>query len=71
MEKEMHICEGEFCGTKLYEVGTTDQWLDRWNHKEGEGVVVYTADPFLEEIRDKIVMMWLCEYCWYGLHDEI
>lgn len=68
----LHQCEGPFCGPdKFYTIGTEDQWLGRWSHKEGEGVVVYTADPFEEEIRDREVMLWLCEYCWYGLHDDI
>jgi hypothetical protein len=64
-------CEGPFCGITLREVGNVDQWVGRWNHKMNEGVVAYTPDPFEEEIHGKEIMMWLCEYCWYGLHDEI
>ena len=71
MKKEFHACQGDYCGDYLFEVGTMEQWLGRWKHKQGEGVVVYTPDPFEEEIRGKEVMRWLCEYCWYGSHDEI
>ncbi len=68
----LHQCEGFFCGPdKFYTIGTSGQWLGRNKHKEGEGVVVYIADPFEEEISGKEIMLWLCEYCWYGLHDDI
>ncbi len=68
----LHKCDGPFCDPeKLYEVGTGEDWLGRWNYKEGEGVVIYTCDPFEEDVRGREVMMWLCEYCWHGLYDEI
>lgn len=67
----MQYCEGPFCDLTLREVGEEDQWVGRWNHKKDEGVVIYTPDPFEEEINGKIIMMWLCEYCWYALHDDI
>jgi hypothetical protein len=68
---EMRKCEGGQCSDKLYEVGTVDQWVGRWKYKRDAGVVVYTSDPFAEEIHNEIIMMWLCEYCWYGIHDDI
>jgi hypothetical protein len=68
---QYRACQGDFCDGKIYPVGTEEDWLGRWKLKKGEGVVVYTEDPFLAEIRDEIVMLWLCEYCWYGSHDQI
>lgn len=65
---EYRACQGG-CGL-VYPVGTLDEWVGRNKYKIGEGVVGYTEEPFEIEIYDKLIMMWLCEGCWYASYDE-
>jgi len=63
MDDQLTIEEQEFLdaldGQKCYRCGTYGS------------DVKYVADPYMEEIENEIVMVWLCEKCYDLICDDI